>query len=351
MKGKGFLIALVGAAMLATSAPASAVTGPVAHWRFDEGSGSTAADSSGNGNLGTVEGGATWIAGKRNGALAFDGSTGVVRVPSSPTLEPQAVTVSAWVKRSGSPGNYKYILGKGALACLSASYGLYSGPEGGLVFYVADGADYSRSPDAGPAVWDGAWHHVAGTFDGASVRLFVDGAEIAAGTPWTTPITYTTQSATDLLLGDYAGCGGLAFEGAVDEPKIWGRALSAAEVAADMRFDFKGFFAPVDNSPLVNVAKAGSSVPVKFSLTGYQGMDVLAAGGPGSQVVSCDASASVDTVEQSATAGGSALSYDAASDRYVYVWKTERAWSGSCRRFLLRLADGSVHTASFRFAR
>ena len=350
MKSKGLLIALTGAAILATSAPASAATGPVAHWRFDEGTGTTAADASGNGNAGAVEGGATWIAGKRNGALAFDGSTGVVRVPSSPSLEPQAVTVSAWVKRSGSPGNFKYILGKGALACQSASYGLYTGPNGGLAFYVADGSDFTRSPDAGTAVWDGAWHHVAGTFDGASLRLFVDGTEVAAGTPRTTPITYTSQTASDLLLGDYAGCGGLAFDGAVDEPKIWARALSGAEAAADMRFEFKGFFSPVDNKPAVNVAKAGSSVPVKFSLTGYQGMDILAEGSPSSRAVSCDASAPSDVLEQTVTAGSSSLSYDATTDHYGYVWKTDKAWSG-CRELLLRLSDGSVHSANFRFGR
>ena len=350
MKSKGFLIALTGAAVLATSAPAGAATGPVAHWRFDEGAGSTAADATGNGNVGTVAGGATWIAGKRNGALAFDGSTGVVRVPSSPSLEPQSVTVSAWVRHGGSPGDFKYILGKGALACLSASYGLYTGPDGGLAFYVADGTDFSRSPDAGSAVWDGAWHHVAGTFDGASLRLFVDGTEIASGTPRTTPITYTSQSASDLLLGDYAGCGGLAFDGAIDEPKVWDRALSGAEVAADMRFQFKGFFSPVDNPPIVNVAKAGSSVPVKFSLTGYQGMDILPAGSPGSRAVSCDASAPPDTLEQTMTAGSSSLTYDATTDRYGYVWKTDKAWSG-CRELLLRLSDGSLHTANFRFAK
>jgi hypothetical protein len=351
MRRQGFLIALIGVATLAMSAPASAVTGPVAHWRFNEGAGTRAADASGNGNVGTVEGGATWIAGKRNGALAFDGSTGAVRVPSSPSLEPQAVTVSAWVKRSGSPGAYKYILGKGALACQSASYGLYTGPGEGLRFYVADGSDFSRSPDAGTAVWDGAWHHVAGTFDGASIRLFVDGAEIAGGTPWTTPITYAHQTATDLLLGDYAGCGGLAFNGAIDEPKIWSRALSATEVAADMRFEFRGFFSPVDNSPVVNVVKAGSSVPVKFSLTGDQGMDVLAADSPGSHAVSCNVSAPPDALEETATAGASNLSYDMASDRYSYVWKTEKGWSGTCRDLVLRLSDGSVHTASFRFAK
>ena len=320
------------------------------HRRFDEGAGSSASDASGNGNVGTVAGGATWIAGKRNGALAFDGSTGVVRVPSSSSLEPQAVTVSAWVRRGGSPGAFKYILGKGALACLSASYGLYTGADGGLAFYVADGPDFSRSPDAGSALWDGAWHHVAGTFDGASLRLFVDGTEIAGATPRTTPITYTAQTASYFLLGDYAGCGGLAFDGAIDEPKIWDRALGGAEVAADMRFAFKGFFSPVDNAPIVNVAKAGSSVPVKFSLSGYQGTDILAAASPGSRAVACDASAPPDTLEQTVTAGSSSLTYDATTDRYSYVWKTDKTWSG-CRELQLRLSDGSLHTANFRFAK
>jgi len=350
MKRKGLLVVLIGTATLATGAQAIAATGPVAHWRFDEGTGTTAADATGNGNNGTVEGGATWIAGKRRGAIAFDGSTGVVRVPSSPSLEPQAVTVAAWVKRSGSPGNFRYVLGKGALACQSASYGLYTGPSGGLVFYVADGPDFTRSTDAGGAVWDGAWHHIAGTFEGQALRLYIDGAEIGGGVARTAPITYTSQSATDLLLGDYAGCGGLAYDGAIDEGKIWGRALSASEVEADMRFEFKGFFSPIDNPPVVNVAKAGSSVPIKFSLTGYQGMDILAAGSPSSRAVSCDDSASPDVLEQTITAGSSGLSYDATSDRYSYVWKTDKAWSG-CRELMVRLSDGSVHTAEFRFAR
>ena len=84
----------------------------------------------------------------------------------------------------------------------------------------------------------------------------------AGTTARTTP--YTSLGATDLLLGDYAGCGGGAFEGAIDEPKIRARTLSRAEIADDMRFEFKGVFSPVDNSPVVNTANAGSNVPVRF---------------------------------------------------------------------------------------
>ena len=204
------LIAIAGAAAVTTTGVASAAAGPVAHWRFDENGGTNAADSTGNGNTGTLQGGVSWIAGKRQSAVQFDGSTGAVRVPSGTALEPANVTVSAWVKRSGTPGEFKYIVGKGAFGCLSSSYGLYTGRGGGLFFYVSDGTDVTRSADAGLGVWDGAWHHVAGTFDGQAVHLYVDGAEVGTPVPRTAPISYTLQDPGDELLGVYGGCGGLA---------------------------------------------------------------------------------------------------------------------------------------------
>ena len=54
-------------------------------------------------------------------------------------------------------------------------------------------------------------------------------------------------------------------------------------------------------------------------------------------------------LEQTVTAGGSSLTYDAQSDTYTYVWKTSAGWAGSCRQFVLRLTDGSSHVASFKF--
>jgi hypothetical protein len=349
MRRLGLFIATACVAVLGAAGYASAAAGPVAHWRFDESSGQSAADASGNGNAGTLEGGVTRIAGKRLGAIQFDGSTGRVRVPSSSSLEPANVSISAWVRRSGNPGDFRYIVGKGAYGCVAASYGLYTGPNGGLMFYVSDGADYARSADAGALAWDGAWHHVAGTFDGQFLRLYVDGTEIGAPTPRSAPLTYAFQNPVDLLLGDYAGCGGLAFDGALDEAKIWNRALTPAEVVADTRwFDFKGFYAPVDNQPTLNVVKAGAAVPLKWSLSGYQGMDILATGSPSSRSVACDSSLPPDELELTATPGSSGLAYDATADRYSYVWKTEKSWTG-CRELMLRLSDGSVHTAAFRF--
>lgn len=115
-------------------------------------------------------------------------------------------------------------------------------------------------------------------------------------------------------------------------------------------FGFTGFFSPIDNLPVLNTLKPGQAVPVKFSLGGYQGMNIFEAGYPKTQVIPCDSTAPVDGVEQTVTAGGSSLSYDAGTDRYHYVWKTDKTWTvGSCRQLVLKLVDGSMHRANFKF--
>jgi hypothetical protein len=108
-----------------------------------------------------------------------------------------------------------------------------------------------------------------------------------------------------------------------------------------------GFFKPVDNLPTVNTVKAGSAVPVKFSLSGNQGMDIFQAGYPRSGTINCTASYQ-DEITETVTAGQSSLSYDAGSGQYIYVWKTERTWSG-CRVLQVKLRDGRSYYAMFQF--
>ncbi len=114
-------------------------------------------------------------------------------------------------------------------------------------------------------------------------------------------------------------------------------------------YNFTGFFSPIDNLPTVNEMKAGQAAPVKFSLGGDQGLNIFAAGSPSSVQINCNTSAPIDDVEETETAGGSSLSYDSATDRYKYVWKTESSWKNTCRQLTVTLRDGTVHIASFKF--
>lgn len=213
----------------AVASPAGATSYDLAGlWLFNEGSGQTAYDLSFSGNpgqLGSTPGAdandPTWVQLPRllflkRAALHFDGDD-FVSVRNAPALEPDGVTVIARVRASGSPGANRYVVSKGALACETASYGLYTGRDGSLYFYVSNGSSFTLSPGATQAVWDGAWHTVVGSYDGSAITLWVDGKRIGS-TPAGFPIGYGLPQADGLYLGSYAGpCASpLGFVGDID---------------------------------------------------------------------------------------------------------------------------------------
>ncbi len=123
---------------------------------------------------------------------------------------------------------------------------------------------------------------------------------------------------------------------------------SSCSFTVTVRYNFSGFFQPVDNAPTVNTVNAGQAIPVKFSLSGNKGLNIFATGYPTSQPIACSGGATSD-IEETVTAGGSSLSYDATTDQYKYVWKTDKAWKGTCRKLVLKFNDGSTREALFQF--
>ena len=113
-------------------------------------------------------------------------------------------------------------------------------------------------------------------------------------------------------------------------------------------FAFRGFAPPVANLPATNVVKAGSAVPIKFSLGGNNGLNVIVGGSLSSLRHSCTSTEASAPLEPTSAAGASGLSYDSFSDTYTYVWKTSRDWSGTCRTLVLALVDGSQHCRGIR---
>lgn len=231
---KAKLIAgLVAAVALATAAPAGANVLPVGAWSFNEGHGTVAHDTSLHGNDGSILGGTAWTTGRFQKALSFDVNNDGVNVPDDQLFEGQNLTVSAWVNSTSSPGAYKYIVGKGLNGCVNGAYGIYTGPSGGLAFYVSTSQTaFVMSPDAGAGVWDGNWHNVIGTYDGSTVRLYVDGREVGSGSADSSPVQYGGAVDNDLGIGTYPGCSGLSFDGKIDEAKVFNRTLGAQEIRA-----------------------------------------------------------------------------------------------------------------------
>ncbi|GAA5200307.1 hypothetical protein GCM10023322_77910 [Rugosimonospora acidiphila] len=120
----------------------------------------------------------------------------------------------------------------------------------------------------------------------------------------------------------------------------------AASKPVAVPYRFTGFAPPLANPRNWSKAKAGSTIPVKFGLTGDHGLGVLAPGYPQAQPVACGTGTPTGTA--STTAG--TLHYDARADRYTFSWRTDRKPATSCVRLDLRLIDGTTHSAYVRFS-
>ena len=191
---------------------------------------------------------------------------------------------------------------------------------------------------------------VTGVSDGAA---YSPGSVPAADCTTADALSGVAVEATLTITGgnpDGTGTFTATCSGAVDNAANMADAVSVTYTVTQT-FNFTGFFQPVDNTPTFNVVNAGRGIPVKFSLNGDQGLNILAAGYPLSQRITCPDSPAVDIVEQTVTASTSGLTYDAATDIYTYTWKTERSWAGTCRQLIVRLSDGTDHVALFRFIR
>lgn len=204
----------------------------VGYWRFDEGSGLAAEDSSGNALHGTVEG-ATWIDGAFGpAALSFEG-TDVVDMGDRSSLELPTLSVGMCVRSSAFQNVFAYFLSEGQGAgCGCPSYALWTGDGRGIQFYTCNGSTFSQTP-AIPrtAVWDGSWHRVVATHDGSFNRIYLDGVQIGQPVTAVAP-NYSLGFHSDFRIGHISNnCAG-AFVGDIDEVMIWDSALSDQEIEA-----------------------------------------------------------------------------------------------------------------------
>lgn len=232
---------LVAALALAPAGRASAAEPLRGQWHMDAPGNAAQPDASGNGNPANPVGASFTFAndGRFGGGYRFPSETSYFSAGSSPQLQPATVTVAAWVRRSGVPAAVKGIVSHGSAGgCSYSSYALYTGgsafPNLKTRFYIFNGTTTVSSPPVPDSMWNGAWHLLAGTYDGAAVRLYLDGAEVGPGTPATGSIGYGLARHNNLLIGgldDPACFEQTNFDGDIDEPQIYGRALTAAEIA------------------------------------------------------------------------------------------------------------------------
>jgi hypothetical protein len=242
-------------------------------WRFDEPSGLEALDASGNGRHGTIAG--AWrTSGVLGGALDFRGTNSNVRA-SVPAFMPR-VTISAWVRADG-PGNSIFPrvlhMREGLLFFgLGPAAGGADGNRNTLKFALDDGIDGRVWHAAPESIAPGVLCHVAATFDStvanAAPRLYLDGVALAAseqgGTAGAGPPSVEPGTA---FIGD-RGDGTRAWDGPIDEVRVYSRALGESEVALLAAEDRARPLAGGSVSCSAAVVRAGASATVRFDPAG-----------------------------------------------------------------------------------
>ncbi len=200
----------------------------VATYGFDEGSGTSAADSSGSGNHGTLTGGATWSPqGRYGGAISFDGVDDRVVVPDSASLDlTTGATLEAWVQPNALGTKWRTVLFKTQSA--NHVYSLYAHDSVRPRAEAHIGGGVRNAPGTA-ALPLNEWTHLASTYDGSTLRLYVNGV-LAGSTPFAGSIT---TSNGELWIGGNP-IWAEWFSGLIDEVRIYDRALSAADIGADM---------------------------------------------------------------------------------------------------------------------
>lgn len=214
-------------------------TGLVGHWMFDDGAGGIATDRSGNGNDGTLTNGPTWTTGQLNGALSFDGVNDVVSVPHNASIDlPDILTVSVWIKGNAVLDNYSSIVQKGAFAG-QKGYSVQILDFGPTTFVRVDTNTFNQNLGANsfPNVITNTWRHLVAILDNGMHNAYTD-AILTRSTAYlhTGGLSNTLALSIGRRIYDNTN----AFNGLIDDVRIYNRALSAPEIAELYRMDATG---------------------------------------------------------------------------------------------------------------
>ena len=191
-------------------------------------------DSSGNGNHGVVKGARIGRDGVDGKAAHFDGVDDYIRVPSSPSLIPEAVTVSAWVKVHSRPRDIAVIVHKRNTSLHNnEDYVLQLTAAGAARFVLANSGRQTRLDSAPLSL--GKWHHVAATFARPAMAIYVDG-QLAGTATHDYPLAHNPKADLFLAASDHLENPMASFAHiSLDDVRIYPRALNSAEVGAMLR--------------------------------------------------------------------------------------------------------------------
>jgi hypothetical protein len=198
---------------------------PLAYWRLGEASGTVAADQktahNGTYAFGPSLGQPGALFSDPATSVGFNGTTQYVQAPSDPSVNPTRFSVEVWAYPTGGAGTYRGVMSSRQYP---QGWNLYLGDDSSWEFWVNSGSGMT-------AVFGGtgtlnAWHHIVGTYDGATARLYVNGVAAGSGTA----AAYQAQTGNPITIGQSEPDTNLYFPGRLQEAAVYGTTLTAAQI-------------------------------------------------------------------------------------------------------------------------
>jgi len=198
------------------------LAGLVGWWKFDETQGTSAKDSSGGNHDGTLIGHARWAQGRVGGAVALDGTGSYVKIADKSAFDCAGqLTLAAWVNIHSVPSKWMAIVTKGDSAWRLSTFN-----QDRKIHFSVNHYDHTDGVNGSTDLTPGEWHHVAGVYDGSTMRVYVDG-KLDSTQPWTSGIS---RNDAEVLIGENAERTGRSFDGLIDDVRIYDYALSEGEI-------------------------------------------------------------------------------------------------------------------------
>lgn len=265
--GLALLVVAVALSLGLVAAPvgASTVPGLVGLWHLDESSGTTAYDSTVNGNDGTLLPSSSppiWVYGKFGKALSFDGDEDCVQLPASNSiLNTNTFTVEAWFRTSVNHvpygGNEGRIVNLHWKDTESTAVSLYV-EQGKIGLLYHPGSMNHQWVKYDVNYYDHVWHHIAVTYDATTYKLYYDGSMVKSEAN-----SFGGFGTYPGYLGTYNSSGRF-FDGLIDEVRIWNIALTADQIALSAKGSVT-WLPPVTNDAFI--LKDGTTLPLKFQIS------------------------------------------------------------------------------------
>ncbi len=308
-------------------------------WHFSD----NLTDSSGKGNDGTFSGGtAIYFDSPMGRALSFDGINDYVEVPSSPSLQLSSQgTIEFWFSPDTGFGGFDAFILKGVAAgtggATDLDYGVNRHSDGSIKGWISDHSAFDIIYTSTKTWTTGAWYHIAFTWSGSELRIYVNGVSDAA------PVTQTRNAYAS---SDPTTMGRIRahwYNGLLDEVRIWEVALSPDQLV--FIYGFGGILPPI-NEDGSSVFKLGRTIPVKFQLLDDQGNFVTdAVANIFVKKVSNGTSGEIAAVSTAAATTGNLFRYDSSSNQYIFNLSTKLPlngvdWSTGTWEIRIELDDG-----------